>query len=250
MRHDSDDVPFALSAEEMSAKMLGELPPGFKALAADGALPDLLQHVAAVCRLVRGMFEQLYRAFTNYWTQRGFELSEPEFPLTAIVFADRPLPRVLAARVGGGCRRDHRLLQPGEQPHGALRPDGPRSPRHARQPETSAQIKRILAQPGAAPRCRRSCTRRRTRSRSTADCVRYSDCPLWFTEGIAVYFETPNLSSDRGWRTIGAINRPRLEQFQQYLRKRPADSLEKLIATDERLRDTKRDWTPTPRPGP
>ena len=27
-------------------------------------------------------------AFTNYWTRKGFELAEPEFPLVAVVFAD------------------------------------------------------------------------------------------------------------------------------------------------------------------
>ena len=28
-------------------------------------------------------------AFTNDWARKGFELSEPEFPLVAVVFADR-----------------------------------------------------------------------------------------------------------------------------------------------------------------
>jgi len=34
-------------------------------------------------------FEDLYRSFTRYFSRRGFELPEPEFPLIAIVFADR-----------------------------------------------------------------------------------------------------------------------------------------------------------------
>jgi len=35
------------------------------------------------------LFERLYMAFTNYWTKKDLELSEPEFPLVAIVFGDK-----------------------------------------------------------------------------------------------------------------------------------------------------------------
>jgi hypothetical protein len=67
--------------------------------------------------------------------------------------------------------------------------------------------------------------------------TRLSDCPLWFCEGIAEYFETPDLTSAKGWRGIGAVNAPRLERFQQYLSARPADSLETLICNDRRFRN-------------
>lgn len=67
--------------------------------------------------------------------------------------------------------------------------------------------------------------------------TRYSDCPVWFSEGIAVYFETPDLRSTKGWRGIGAVNGPRLVRFQQYMRNRPADSLRTLVADDKRFRD-------------
>ena len=54
-----------------------------------------------------------------------------------------------------------------------------------------------------------------------------------------MFFETPDLKSAKGWSGIGAINYPRLDRFQEYLRRRPADSLETLISTDKRFRDTK-----------
>jgi hypothetical protein len=66
---------------------------------------------------------------------------------------------------------------------------------------------------------------------------RLSDCPLWVSEGIAIYFETPDLHSAKGWRSIGAINRPRLAQFYTYLPRRPPDSLRTLIEKDERFRN-------------
>jgi hypothetical protein len=67
--------------------------------------------------------------------------------------------------------------------------------------------------------------------------TRFSDCPLWFAEGIAVFFETPDLSSKRGWRGMGDINRPRLVQFRRYLRSRPDNSLETLVRDAKRFRD-------------
>jgi hypothetical protein len=69
--------------------------------------------------------------------------------------------------------------------------------------------------------------------------TRFADVPLWVSEGIAVFFETPDLTSARGWRTIGAVNSNRLAQFQRYLATRGPDSLKTLICDDKRLRDTR-----------
>jgi hypothetical protein len=68
---------------------------------------------------------------------------------------------------------------------------------------------------------------------------RLADIPLWVAEGLAVYFETPDLRSDKGWRTIGAVNRGRLATFNRYLAERPATSLESLVVDDKRFRDAK-----------
>jgi len=68
---------------------------------------------------------------------------------------------------------------------------------------------------------------------------RYADIPLWLSEGIAVYFETPDLKTVKGWRKIGSVNRMRLNQFRAYVRKRPQDSLETLLSSDERLQNPK-----------
>jgi hypothetical protein len=68
---------------------------------------------------------------------------------------------------------------------------------------------------------------------------RYADIPLWVSEGIAVYFETPDLRSSRGWRGIGAVNQARLAQFRKYLASRPRDSLQSLLADDTRFRQAR-----------
>ena len=73
--------------------------------------------------------------------------------------------------------------------------------------------------------------------------TRLSDCPRWFSEGIAMYFESPDLRMRRGWRGIGNVNWPRLELFQQSLAGRPANSLETLLRDDKRFLDPKRALT-------
>ncbi|WP_417389343.1 DUF1570 domain-containing protein [Gimesia sp.] len=70
--------------------------------------------------------------------------------------------------------------------------------------------------------------------------TRYADNPRWLTEGIATYFETPDLRSKTGWQTVGRPNPLRIGQFVDYARsRRKADSLLSLISTDQRFQDQK-----------
>lgn len=66
--------------------------------------------------------------------------------------------------------------------------------------------------------------------------TRYADNPVWVTEGMAMYFETPDLRNRTGWRTIGQLNRSRLREFKNTLAKRDSPgSLVSLIGNDARL---------------
>jgi hypothetical protein len=62
---------------------------------------------------------------------------------------------------------------------------------------------------------------------------RLAPVPLWVSEGIATYFETPDLKNSRGWRGIGMVNRPRLERFLQV---HQAGDLEAIVSSDEPFR--------------
>ena len=66
---------------------------------------------------------------------------------------------------------------------------------------------------------------------------RFSDTPLWINEGLAMYFETPDLSSSRGWRAIGKVNTMRLNHFRANWNKRPADSLKNMLSSDAPFQD-------------
>ena len=67
--------------------------------------------------------------------------------------------------------------------------------------------------------------------------TRYADIPLWLCEGMAVYFEAPDLTSSRGWRGIGRVNYPRLERFHKNLPTWHEGSLEEMLRDSRRFRD-------------
>ena len=241
VKFSSDKTPFTpLSRDQMSRLLLAGLPRGFGVHETTNYLIfyDTSRAYAQWCG---SLFERLYMSFTNYWSRKGFELTKPEFPLVAIVFARQAAyekyarPELGAAAgsiIGYFSLRTNRMtmydLTGIETLSRAMDRRG-----------SIAQINKILARTDAQ---RTVATIVHEATHQIAfNCglhTRYSDCPLWFSEGIAVYFETPDLSSSRGWRTIGAVNRPRVVQFKEYLKRRPADSISTLIAKDDRLRDT------------
>ena len=67
---------------------------------------------------------------------------------------------------------------------------------------------------------------------------RYAAIPVWLSEGLAIYFESPDLSSSKGWKTIGKVNQVRLQQFKKYSRQRDPDSLLSLVSADDRFHNT------------
>jgi hypothetical protein len=191
---------------------------------------------------VGALFERLYGAFTNYWSRRGFELHDPEFPLVVVVFGQRPAYTAHArGELGGGADsivgyyslRTNRVTMfdlTGIEALGGL---GHRRP-------TGAQINQLLNQPGAEKAV--ATIIHEATHQIAYNCglhTRFADIPLWVSEGLAVYFETPDLSSSKGWRTIGALHPERLARFRQYLPSRGSGSLESLVSDDARFRNAR-----------
>jgi hypothetical protein len=238
-RTTSDDAPFtAMNAQELSESLLRELPGGFETHATAHYV-ICFNTSRAYAQWCGSLFERLYMAFTNFWSRKGFELQEPEFPLVAIVFRDRrsyaefakaELGDAVSSIIGYFSLQTNRMVMYDLTGLGAASQAG--------RSASAAQINRILAQPDAEQTV--ATIVHEATHQIAFNCglhARMSDCPLWFSEGIAVYFETPDVTSAKGWRSIGAINKPRLLRFHQYLAKRPADSLATLISDDSRFRD-------------
>ena len=237
----SDDTPFEpYTSEELAGRLLAELPTGFDVYyTADYVIcHNTSRGYAHWCG---SLLERLRGAFTNFWSRKGFELKEPEFPLVACVFSDKgsygrfALPELgdaVSSVVAYYSLRTNRItmydlsgIESGGVP--------------ARRMNSAAQINKILSRPSAAPMV--ATIVHEATHQIAFNCglhQRYSDCPTWFSEGIAMYFETPDLRSPRGWRSIGQVSGLRLSQFREYLHRRPPNSLQLLVTDDERLRDT------------
>jgi hypothetical protein len=240
--HRSDDVPFApYTADELGERVLKELPAGF-AVHRTARYVVCYNTSRAYAEWCGSLFERLYMAFTNYWTKKDFELVEPEFPLVAIVFDDkRSYTEFARKEVGDAAGQivayfsltSNRMVM--YDLTGLEAREG-----MGRSLRSRSQINQLLSRPGAVQTV--STIVHEATHQIAFNCglhARFSDCPLWFSEGIAVFFETPDVKSSRGWKGIGSVNQPRLARFRDYLSRRPANSLETLLTDDTRLRGSK-----------
>lgn len=70
---------------------------------------------------------------------------------------------------------------------------------------------------------------------------RLADNPLWLTEGLAMYFETPDLESRSGWKNVGAFNTPRARDLFREFEEHPNLSLATFIASDAVFHEPRRE---------
>lgn len=237
----SNPAPFSyLGTQELARQLLATLPAGFEASTTKHYL--ILHNTSkAYAEWCGSLFEQLFRTFTTYWERKGFELTMPDYPLVAIVFADKKgyasyaepdLGKAADAVIGFFNLQTNRMVMYDLTGTDTQEASGSRS-------GSMAQIRRLLMQPDA-DRLLATVIHEATHQ-IAFNCglhQRLTDCPLWFSEGIAMFFERPDMSSPRTWRNIGGINASRLARLQQYLPKRPANSLRTLIQDDKRFRET------------
>ncbi len=235
-----DEAPFKpLEREELAKQLLAELPLGFETHATSHYL--ICHNTSrAYAQWCGALLERLYGAFTNYWKQRGFKLHDSEMPLVVLVFADRDSYAVASTgELGENARnivgyyslKSNRVAMFDLTGVEAVRQPGDKR-------TSSAQINALLARPAAESMV--ATVVHEATHQIAYNCglhARFADIPLWVAEGLAVYFEAPDLTSAKGWRTIGEVNRPRLARFREYITRRPAASLASLVGDDKRFRD-------------
>lgn len=239
--HTKDELPFSpYDKEALSQQLLNELPSGFRIHTTAHYLIayNTSQPYAQWCG---GLLERLYAAFTNYWEKRDFQLTVPAGPLVALVFDDKnsfsqygraELGDATPAIIGYFSLATNRVTMYDLTGIDALRGSGRGS--------SAEHINRLLSRP-EAERMVATIVHEATHQLAY-NCglhTRYADIPLWLSEGVAIYCESPDLQSSRGWQGIGKVNHFRLAELRQYMKSRPADSLQTLIATDERFRTTR-----------
>lgn len=234
------DQPFTpLTASELGERLVSQMPPGFRIYTTPHYV-ICYNTSREYAQWTSSLLERLYKAFTNYWQGKGLEVREPEFPLPVLVFADRSsydaaaredLPGGTGNIVGFYSLRSNRTNMFDLTGAEAVRGGGAHR-------GSQREISQMLSQPAAVPLV--ATVVHEATHQIAFNCglqTRYADIPLWLCEGMAVYFEAPDLSSTRGWRGIGKVNYPRLETFRRNLPHWNDRSLVGLVSDGRRFRD-------------
>jgi len=226
--------PAVESPRDLGRRILGELPTGFDLLVTKHYCIcfDTSRAYAQWCA---ALFERLHDAFANFWKQAGLEMTPPPRPLLVVIFADRQRYEAFAARdLGAAADRVvgyYNLMTNRVTTFDLTGSAG--LPRPAGQAASRAGLE-ILGSPEASGMVA-TLVHEATHQMAFNGGLhqRLAPVPLWLSEGVATYFETPDLGSDRGWKGIGNVNTPRLERFLTTYR---PGSLEQIVLGDEPFR--------------
>lgn len=224
----------AESPRDLGRRILGDLPTGFDLLVTRHYVIcfDTSRAYAQWCG---SLFERLHDAFTNFWRQAGFETEPPPRPLVVVIFADRQRYEAFAARdLGAATDRVVGYYNLMTNRVTTFDLTGSASlARPAGQAAARAGLE-ILAKPEAAGMVATLVHEATHQMAFNAGLHRrLAPVPLWVSEGVATYFETPDLAHDRGWKGIGTVNRQRLERF---LAGHQPGWLERIVRSDEPFR--------------
>lgn len=224
--------PQVLEEEALLARLKSELPDGFRVLKSRHYTfcywteLDYVQWVSA-------LYERLHAGFNNYWENRGFEPRSADRPLVVLVFANRAqferFARVDMKSEPTGIIGYYHVLHNWVVMYD-LMADGQFGGR-------DRELSQALSHPNAVPMVAtivHEATHQLMFNNGMQQ--RLADIPLWVSEGLAVYFESPDLTSKQGWRGIGKINVLRYRRAKEYLNRRPEDSLRTLVQDDKRFR--------------
>ncbi|HUY36285.1 MAG TPA: DUF1570 domain-containing protein [Pirellulales bacterium] len=203
------------SAAELRSRLSGELGKSFEI---SGTGHYLVAHAPGQKDYWSRRFEDLYRSFVHYFSVRGFRLSEPEFPLVAIVFRNQRDFLRYAER--DGAKMSSQVL-------GYYSPASNRvslfdiGGGNASAGDWHANADTIIHEATHQT------------AFNTGVHTRFGVTPRWLAEGLGTMFEAKGVwnstqHSSRGDR----LNRGRLARFKNYVSRRPAGSLPEFVSSD------------------
>ncbi len=234
---DTDDEVVPLTHKQLGQQLLKELPDGFK-IHINGDFVIAYNTERAYAQWIGGLYQRLQRGFGTYWKRKRFKLVDPDYPLAVIIFGDKlQYERYLTKELGdlpGVLVAYYNLLNNRVAMYDLT--GGQRAP--GSRPEDNRRIAEVLSNPRAIPMVATVIHEGTHQLMFNMGMqTRFFDTPLWINEGLAMYFETPDLSNPRGWRAIGQINPMRINRFRQLVSTRDSKSLETMLSEDARFRD-------------
>lgn len=237
-----NELPFIpMTQSELAESYLQRLPDGFQ-VRKTAHFVLFFKTSKDYARWYGVLLERLYAAFEKFWTKRGLKLTEPEFPLFCVLFpnsheyhafADAEGESVGTSVIAYYSYQTNRIVGydlSGQEPLAAA---GNGSSSASESGNFLAFTREILRQPNAEKQVAtviHEATHQLAHNRGLA--ARFGDVPLWFNEGIALFFESPNLKSEKGWSGIGQPNPFWLPYFKEYLARRPEGQIRQLLTND------------------
>lgn len=183
------------------------------------------------------MFERMRNGFIAYWEREKVELTPDGAPMPVLVLQNRAQFREYAVRDGAAeaaetygyysARTNRVVIFDLTADQGGL-PLGDATQRE----EITRRLSRV---PASVATVVHEAVHQLAFNMGLQ--VRYADNPLWVSEGLAMYFETPDFGSGGRWTSAGKVSPWRLKEFQQSVGDRAADSLTTLVQGEDRFRD-------------
>ncbi|MCA9234977.1 MAG: DUF1570 domain-containing protein [Planctomycetales bacterium] len=236
--HDDDEFEL-YDADELGEKLLAELPADFR-LHQSKHYVVCYNTTDAYARWCSSLLERLQRAFIAYMAKRGCKVAAPKWPLAVLIFADQAsyaehakaeLGPSVANVIGYYSMATNRIVMydlTGAQAEA----------RQFSNRGSSRDISVLLSQPAAEPLV--ATIVHEATHQIAFNCgvqKRFNDNPLWMSEGLAMYFETPDLSSSRSWSGVGEVNYQRWDQFQANQDAGRLLPFEQLVGSDDAFRN-------------
>jgi len=241
----SDEIQFEpYTQKELKKRLQAEFPKEFRIVETKRYMivSDTTIAYATWCG---NLLEQLDTAFLEHWRAKGFELSEPEFPLVAVIFADYGnFVRCTQNEVGPSItqisafynQHSNRIVfydLTGQENYGGIRGS------------INQRIREIMSRSESANAV--STFVHEATHQISFNCgmfQRNAACPRWVSEGIATLYETPDFNSVKAWSSDIKVNRKRLDRFYLYFNERaPHEPMKKLVLSDEPFQFSNGDTT-------
>jgi hypothetical protein len=185
------------------------------------------------------LLESAYRVFANYFNNKGgFQLEMPEQPLVAIVCGSREeYVKIVSKEMGPLANSTAGVYMPDNNRmymYDALGGDHPEYRRSPAQRQQAAGFATLLKEQNISTVINEGIHQIAFNSGFHN---RHARNPIWLVEGMAMFFEAPDLDSKKGWSGVGNVNRERLERFSKTFPRRTSDTLKRLLLDDGLFRD-------------
>lgn len=179
------------------------------------------------------LFERLMGAFETHWDRRPLDVHEPEFPLCAVILRDKQRYREFGLKDAGPEVLDA-LGYYSTMTNRMIMYDLTEGLSGARPRNVVELNRRLAGQVSNVSTIVHEATHQIAFNSGLH--TRLADNPFWLVEGMAMYFETPDLKNAAGWRTVGQLNTMRMRNFRDYVKaRRQSGSLRAMLSADEKF---------------